>query len=139
MNAAVISLAAAITGLSSRILFYSDAAVTIAAPPSSAGPDSQKPSYHLATPIITNLAEPTEVWVRLELTYLIGGKIDENDKKLLVLQLTQDTIGYLRTLSLDNIEGSTGLVHLREDLLDRAIARSDGSVRDVFIRSLVVQ
>ena len=53
--------------------------------------------------------------------------------------LDKDTVAYLRTLSLPLIEGASGLLHLREDLNDRARIRSGGKVRDLIIHTLIVE
>jgi flagellar FliL protein len=48
-------------------------------------------------------------------------------------------LGFLQTLSVLQLGGPSGLQHLREDLNDRAIVRSDGRVRELVIESIVVQ
>ena len=84
----------------------------------------------------TNLASPANTWIRLEASIVLDG---EGDAKGLAATITEDTIGYVRTLSLPLIEGSSGLLHLREDLSDRARIRSNGKVRDIIIHTLIVE
>ncbi len=37
------------------------------------------------------------------------------------------------------VEGASGLQHLREDLNERAVLRSKGAIRELIVESLVVQ
>ena len=48
-------------------------------------------------------------------------------------------LAYLRTLSMAQIEGASGLQHLREDLNERVAIRTKGAVRELIVESLVVQ
>ena len=57
----------------------------------------------------------------------------------MVAEIRQDIVGYLRTLSVAQIEGPSGLSHLREDLTERVQIRSNGQIRTFFIETLVVQ
>ena len=75
--------------------------------------------------------------VRLEASIVLDG--ESPDAKGLAAAITEDAIGYLRTLSLPLMEGSSGLLHLREDLNDRARIRSGGKVRDLIIHTLIVE
>ncbi len=63
---------------------------------------------------------------------------DKADPTLLASQIQADTLVFLRTLELAQIEGSRGLLHLKEDLLERAKLRS-AAVEDVVVRSLIVK
>src|SRR5262249_19052724 len=89
------------------------------------------------TPIVTNLASPERTWIRIEASLVLDG--DGVDAKGLAAAVTDDTGAYLRTLSLPLIEGSSGLLHFREDLNDRVRIRSSGKVRDLIIHSLIVE
>ncbi|NJO33138.1 MAG: flagellar basal body-associated FliL family protein [Rhodospirillales bacterium] len=97
---------------------------------------SEKAALYALAPIITNLASPERTWIRLEASIVIDG---EGDAKGLAATVTEDTVAYLRTLSLPLIEGASGLLHLREDLNDRARIRSGGKVRDLIIHTLIVE
>ena len=103
---------------------------------SAKGRFSEKANLHALTPIVTNLASPENTWIRLEASIVIDG---EGDAKGLAATITEDTVAYLRTLSLPLIEGASGLLHLREDLNDRARVRSGGKVRDLIIHTLIVE
>jgi len=103
---------------------------------SAKGRFSDKVNLHALAPIVTNLASPENTWIRLEASIVIDG---EGDAKGLAATITEDTVAYLRTLSLPLIEGASGLLHLREDLNDRARIRSGGKVRDLIIHTLIVE
>lgn len=88
-------------------------------------------------PILTNLAAPKNAWVRIEASIIVEG--EKVDTEVLALQIAEDTLAYLRTLSLSDIEGGSGLAHLRSDLGERAAVRSEGKVLEFVIGSMVVE
>ena len=88
-------------------------------------------------PVLTNLAAPKKAWVRMEAAIVVSG--EEEDVELLAAQISQDNLAYLRTLTLSDIEGGSGLAYLRSDLNERASVRSKGRVLEVIIGSLVVE
>jgi flagellar FliL protein len=92
---------------------------------------------HLGT-VVTNLASPSDVWVRLESSVVVRTGTFTNPEAM-AAEIRQDILGYLRTLSIAQIEGPSGLSHLREDLTERVQVRSKGQARDFFIETLVVQ
>jgi flagellar protein FliL len=98
---------------------------------------SEKATLFPLSPIVTNIASPERTWIRLEASIVLDG--ESVDAKGLAAAITEDTLAYLRTLSLPLIEGSSGLLHFREDLNDRVRIRSGGKVRDLIIHSLIVE
>lgn len=94
-------------------------------------------AVHALPPIVTNLASPERTWVRLEASIVLDEESSEG--KALVAAIAEDTTAYLRTLSLPLMEGASGLLHLREDLNDRARIRSGGKVRDMIVHTLIVE
>jgi flagellar FliL protein len=54
-------------------------------------------------------------------------------------KIGEDLLAYLRTASLKQLEGPVGLQSIREDFNERAAIRSEGKVRELVIRTLVVQ
>jgi len=89
-------------------------------------------------PAVTNLASPHEVWVRVEGMVVFEGKaLPRGDA--LVAEISADILAYLRTQTLEQIQGVTGLEHLRADLTERAQTRSQGLVKKFIIKALVVQ
>jgi flagellar FliL protein len=98
---------------------------------------SDKAALHALSPIITNLASPERMWIRLEASIVLDG--EGLDSKMLAASISEDTITYLRTLSLPLIEGASGMLHLREELNDRARVRSGGKVRDLIVHTLILE
>jgi flagellar FliL protein len=89
-------------------------------------------------PVIANLASPQDVWVRVEASIVVAdGEIQSPD--ILAGEIAEDILAYLRTVSLEQIQGPSGLLHLKEDLNDRVAIRSDDQVRELIIETLVVQ
>ncbi len=89
-------------------------------------------------PIVTNLAAPAGVRVRLQVSLVFGRK-EVEIPALLMGQVSDDLVAFLKTLTLPQIEGASGLQNLREDLNERASVRSQGKVRELVIETLVVQ
>jgi flagellar protein FliL len=89
-------------------------------------------------PVVTNLAGSESDWVRLEasIVYKAG---EEQNPEVMVAETRQDVLAYLRTLSLAQIQGPSGLLHLREDLNERVRLRSKGSVQELVLETLIVQ
>jgi flagellar protein FliL len=99
---------------------------------------------HLATaengvvmlePVTTNLAYPSQSWVRLEVALLFEGKPDEK----IAEDVHQDIVAYMRTVSLQQVQSARGFEYLRDDIKDRAKLRSEGHVKDVMFRTFVIQ
>jgi flagellar protein FliL len=89
-------------------------------------------------PIVTTLAEPKAVWIRLE-TAIVLDRAALPDADKLTREITGDVLAFVRTLSLPQLQGASGLHHLREDLNERAAIRSKGRVREVVVQGLVLQ
>jgi len=86
-------------------------------------------------PIITNLAAPSTVWVRLELSLVFDGPADQ----AVARAIDQDILAYIRTVKLAEVEGPSGFQHLREDLEERASVRSGGRVKKILIGTLLFE
>jgi flagellar biosynthetic protein FliP len=85
-------------------------------------------------PIVTNVSSPAKILVRVEASIVIDpSKTTAPD--LLAAEVQSDTLTFLRTLDLAQIEGARGLLHLREDLRERAMLRSP-AVSDYLILAL---
>ncbi|UVF20274.1 flagellar basal body-associated FliL family protein [Microvirga terrae] len=89
-------------------------------------------------PVVTNLAGSETDWVRIEasIVYQPGG---DHNPDILVAEARQDMLSYIRTMSLAQIQGPSGLLHLREDLNERARLRSKGAIRELVLETLIVQ
>jgi len=89
-------------------------------------------------PVVTNLSGSSDVWIRLESSIVFtNGALQNPD--VVTAEIRQDMLAYLRTLSLPQIQGASGLQHLREDLNERVALRSKGLVRELIVETLVVQ
>jgi flagellar FliL protein len=89
-------------------------------------------------PIIANLADPPDSWVRVQASIVFSAKaLSKPD--VVAAQIAEDVLGFMRTLSVAQIAGASGLQHLREDLNERASIRSEGQVRELIIQTLVMQ
>ena len=98
------------------------------------GPTHLKP----LAPILTNLAQPRDIWIRIESSIVFEDEEIAGDD-VLAGEITEDLLAYLRTVSLSQIEGPSGMQHLREDLADRARIRSEGRVKELVIQTMVLQ
>lgn len=88
-------------------------------------------------PIVANLADPQDAWIRIESSVLVEGM--EVGADALAAQLSEDIVAYLKTTSLSQFEGPSGFQNLREDLLDRAAIRDSEHIKDVIIHGVVVE
>ncbi|WP_295807340.1 flagellar basal body-associated protein FliL [uncultured Nitratireductor sp.] len=86
-------------------------------------------------PITTNLAEPSEVWVRAEMALVFEGEPDA----AIAEAVHQDLFAYLRTVKLRQVETASGFQHLRSDLTERASIRSEGAVKQILFRALLFE
>ena len=89
-------------------------------------------------PIVTNLAAPEGAWMRLQ-TAIVYDKIDAPQMDLVAAKIGEDTLAFVKTLTMAQLQGATGLQHLREDLNERAAVRSDGHVKEMMIEMMVIQ
>lgn len=88
-------------------------------------------------PIVTNLTEPADVWLRLDAAIVFEDEMPNSE--VISAEISEDLLAFLKTLKVGQLEGAIQLQHLREDLKDRVAIRSGGDVRDLIIESLVVQ
>ena len=64
---------------------------------------------------------------------------EEQNPDVMAGEIRQDILAYLRTLSLAQIQGPSGLLHLREDLNERVKLRSKGVIQELVLETLIVQ
>lgn len=89
-------------------------------------------------PIVTNLNSPSDIWVRLEASIVFDAKTTPHPE-IVAAEIATDALAYLRTIGLTQLQGPIGLENIRQDLTDRAVARSGGKVSEFILRTLVVQ
>ncbi|MHB2263938.1 flagellar basal body-associated FliL family protein [Aliihoeflea sp. PC F10.4] len=83
----------------------------------------------------TALAEPADVWVRLEASLLFDELVDERIGE----QVHQDIFAFLRSVKPYQIEGASGYRHFKADLEEIARVRSEGKVKGVLIRTMLFE
>ncbi|WP_313615988.1 flagellar basal body-associated FliL family protein [Agrobacterium sp.] len=86
-------------------------------------------------PVTANLAYPSTNWIRLEVALMFNG---EPDVKM-AEDIHQDLMAYLRTVSLQQLEGPRGFQYLRDDVQERVDLRSEGRVSKVMFRTFVIE
>ena len=89
-------------------------------------------------PVLTSLAAPSGTWIRIEGSMLVSEHAEEKPE-ILVEQAATHVLAFLRTVTLSQIEGPSGLLYFRQDLNDVVSAMSEGQVREVLIHGLVVE
>ncbi len=96
------------------------------------------PSMIDLPPIVTNIANPADTWVRLEGSIVFDPKTMPHPE-VVAAEIATDELAYLRTVSLTQLQGPIGLENIRQDLRDRAKVRSNGKVTDLLLKTLVLQ
>lgn len=92
-------------------------------------------------PITTNLMTPDSVFIKIEAALVVSKEVgaDKNLMAVLSAEITQDLLTFLRTVTLAQLQGPSGLQNLREDLSDRVAIRSEGKVHELILETMVVQ
>lgn len=98
--------------------------------------DAAKLSIIPVEPIVTNLAEPKNVWVRAEFAILVRA---ETAPAELSAQFQNDTLAYLKTVKIQNLEGSSAFQHLLEDVTEIARLNNPDLVDRVLVRSFILE
>lgn len=98
-------------------------------------PVSALPHAVMLPSITTNLASPSDIWVRMELAIVYDGPPDPVTTEA----IHQDLLAFMRTVKMHQIEGASGFQHLRADIEDRIRTRSEGKVTRVLIRTLLFE
>ncbi|RFC63001.1 hypothetical protein DYI37_13730 [Fulvimarina endophytica] len=100
--------------------------------------EEEKPLQVVALkPVLTNLYNPSGTWIRIEASIILR-QDDEIDPTVLAAEIEADTLTFARSLQIAQIEGTRGLLHLRDDLRERAKLRSPAIV-DYLIQAMVVE
>ncbi len=89
-------------------------------------------------PVVTNLAAPSDVWVRVEGVALFRGQ-DPAAWRGARRPDRRRYSRFMRTQTLRKYRASPDSCILRQDLNERVATRSQGQVREFIIRTLVVQ
>jgi flagellar FliL protein len=86
-------------------------------------------------PFTSNLAYPADNLVRMEISLAFKGQPDP----ALAEEIHQDIMTYMRTVSLQQIQGPRGFQYLRDDLIERVDLRSEGRVTNLMFRTFVIE
>ncbi len=89
-------------------------------------------------PVVVNVADPADVWIRLETAIVFPNGALENPE-VTAGEIREDIMALVRTMPLSQLQGPSALQHLRDDLNDRAAVRTDGKVSELIIETMVVQ
>jgi flagellar FliL protein len=89
-------------------------------------------------PIVTNLGSPQETWIRLETSMIFDSSVVKHPETL-AAEIANDLLAYLRTVTIAQIQGPIGLQNLRQDINERAFIRSNAAVKELVIKTLVLQ
>lgn len=86
-------------------------------------------------PVTTNLAAPADIWVRMEVSVIFSSPPSTE----LTKQIHQDILAYMRTVTLQQIQGGSGFRHLKADLDERVRVRSKGLATELMVRTLLFE
>ena len=89
-------------------------------------------------PILAALDNNDNVWLRLQLA-VISKSDSDLDSPEIKARMESDIVALLKTLTLEQISGPSGLLHLKEDLLDRTRLTTDGKVDELMIMSIIAE
>lgn len=87
--------------------------------------------------IVTNLEGEGAPWLRMDVSVVLP--VGTPQKERLAAELSQDFLGYLRTLPVNEISGGTNFYLLKRDLRDIARSRTEEPSADVLIRTFVIE
>jgi len=87
-------------------------------------------------PIMTNIAAPSDVWLRVELSVVFDEAPTDPG---MADAIHQDLLAFVRTVKMHQIEGASGFQHLKADLGERASIRSGGHAKEILIRTLLFE
>lgn len=90
------------------------------------------------SPIVSNLQSPKNAWVRLELSIVMKAEA-ASEQDIIAVKANDKVLGLLRSTALSQIDGPSGLLHLREDLTDLLVGGHDSPITEVLISSMVVE
>lgn len=109
-----------------------------AATASTASPAASARALKELVPVVTNLVSPEGASIRLQ-TAIVYDRTDAAEMDVIGREVGDDILAFVRTLSLTQLQGASGLQALRDDLNERAALRSGGKVRELLIEMLVVR
>lgn len=104
-------------------------------PAESHSPSGNHPVITPLDPIVTNLSDPSEIWIRLELSVTSDLPLEPDLSGL----IHQDLFAYVRAMRLGEMAGPSAFIDLKAELLSRARQRSDNRVQNIYVKTLVYE
>ncbi len=89
-------------------------------------------------PVLTTLAAPQGKWIRFEGSILVRQGA-ETPPDLLAERSGEQILAYLRTVRLEQLQGPSGLLALKDDLNENIRTLSKGQVQGLLIHGLLVE
>ncbi len=89
-------------------------------------------------PITTNIANPSNVWIRLEGSMALKPANGTKPADLVELASTK-MVAYVRTLKLVDVQGPIGFLAMNSDLNEIVRSATDGQARAVLITGFIVE
>ena len=89
-------------------------------------------------PVVTTLAAPAGKWIRLEAS-ILAQPDSSNAPDMLAERAGEQILAYLRTVRLEQIQGPSGFLAMRDDLNETVRSLSKGQVHAVLIHGLLVE
>ncbi len=86
--------------------------------------------------ILVALHDSDNIWVRMQLVVVSTSEADLDSAEIKA-RIHADITAFVKTLTLAQISGPSGFIHLKEDLLDRARLATNGQVEDLMIISIL--
>lgn len=86
-------------------------------------------------PIVTNLSDPADIWIRLELVLTSKAPFEAG----IADQIHQDLFAFVRAMRLSELAGPSAFINLKAELLERAKQRSQGLVEAVYVKTLLYE
>ena len=121
----------------SAVTAVKDAEPAEEAPPPRTAASSPSARLIEMAPIVANLAQPADTWMRVEASILVEDGLEGADG--LAAKLAEDILAYLKTTTLAQFEGPSGFQNLREDVRDRAAIRDPERIKDVIIHGMILE
>ena len=86
-------------------------------------------------PIVTNLSDPSEIWIRLELVLASELPLEPD----LSSQIHQDLLAHVHAMRLSEMAGPSAFIDLKAELLARARQRSEDRVQSLHVKTLLYE
>lgn len=93
------------------------------------------PVINQLDPIVTNLLDPSSVWIRLELALTSEQPLAPD----LSSQIHQDLFAHVRAMRLVEMAGPSAFIDLKAELLARARLRSENLVQNLYVKTLLYE